>query len=274
MALKETLLSSEAELESILVQDPDQIELGFIVLSHQKKTDGTDAMDILGITSEGILTVIELKVRTDKNQLRQALKYYDYVMKQGLDWFREAYRDKLTKNTINDAMPQIVLISPDFEEDMLIEAKYIRDDIIIRLFRYKAVLSQGKNEIVLFEENISQIQVIEEKPWVLDDNINCVKEESVRILLIDLIKNIKDIDAEIEQKPDRRVIRFFINGRKICDLYVRQKYLNVGYKTANDENGWDYSKEVQTDEQFIEALNLIKTAYELMKSQKRKKRNS
>ncbi len=274
MALVEVSLSNEAELESILVQDPDQIEIGFTVLSHQKKTDGTDALDILGVSQEGILSIIELKVRTDKNQLRQAFKYYDYIMKQGLDWFREAYKDKIGDRSIIDVMPQIMLISPDFDEEMLIEAKYLRDDITVRLFKYKAVLANSKKEIVLFEQDIPTVKIIEEKPWVFSDNERYIKDEEVRAKFNDLVSKIKSIDSEIEEKPDRRVVRYFISGRKICDIYVKQKYINVGYKTADDENGWDYAKEIKTEDQFIEILNLIKTAYELMKTQKKKRKNA
>lgn len=274
MALLEISLENESELESILIQDPEQIEKDFLILSHQKKATGLDAMDIIGVNQDGILTIIELKVRTDKNQLRQTLKYYDYVLNQGLDWFRDAYKEKLGDRQISDSMPQILLISPDFDDEMFIEAKYIREDITIRLFKYKSLIVQEKKEVVLFEEELSSVKIIEEKPWTYNDNINYVKDEAIKSKLNELIEKIKEIDSEIEIKPDRRVFRFYISGKKACDIYVKQKYINIGYKTIEDENGWDYSREIKTDEQFIEAYNYINTAYELMKNQKRKRKNA
>ena len=136
MVLKDAKIKDEAELESILVKEPNQIEEGFKIITHQRKAYGQKKMDILGVDSEGVLTIIELKVLTDVNQLRQALNYYDWIVDQGLDWIADAYKHKLEEIKIEQRMPQIFLIAPDFDEEMIREAKYIRDYIKIRLFRY------------------------------------------------------------------------------------------------------------------------------------------
>lgn len=62
MSLPEAKIRDEAELESILVKDPDQIEKGFFVLSNQRKAHGQTSMDILGLDSNNVLTILELKV--------------------------------------------------------------------------------------------------------------------------------------------------------------------------------------------------------------------
>jgi len=269
MALTEVKVNNEAELESILVMDANQIESGFLVLSHQKKTDGTDALDILGIDSEGVLTVIELKVKKDRNQLKQSLKYLDYIMNQGLDWFRDAYKSLLGDRIIQDTFPQIMLIAPDFDEEMLIEAKYIREDLSIRLYRFKSYIVSEKKEIVLFEENISPVKLIEEKPWKYEDNLNYIKDTDVKEKFRILSQAVKKLDANIQEKLDRYVVRYFINGNKICDLHVKQKYINVEFKTK-DESKWNILNQIKSDEQFEESLVMIKSAYELMKSKRKK----
>ena len=72
-SINEIKLRDEAELEALLVQNPDQIEKDFTILTHQRKTFGFKTLDILGIDSEGILTLIELKNTIDEGQLRQAI---------------------------------------------------------------------------------------------------------------------------------------------------------------------------------------------------------
>jgi len=274
MALQNAEIENEAELEALLIEDSERIEKGFLILTNQRKTDGLDAMDILGVDFQGILTIVELKVRTDKGQLRQALKYYDWTLSQGLDWFKDAYKQKLGAREISDSMPQIILISPSFDDEMLIETKYIRNDITVRLFKYKPVEVKGTKEIVLFEEDIPGIKAIESKPWVLKDNIDYFIDDEIRTRFLKLIEQIRAIDSKIEEKIERKVIRFFINGRKICETWVTREYFNIGYKTADSENQWEYDKEIKTDDQTLEALNKAKTAYELMKISKRKKKDN
>lgn len=77
------------------MSEPDQIEEGFLVLTHQRKTFDLRSMDILGVDSENTLTVVELKVVTEADQLRQALQYYDWILQQGIDWVSDAYKTKL-----------------------------------------------------------------------------------------------------------------------------------------------------------------------------------
>src|SRR3989344_4950572 len=110
MVLKEATLKDEAELEALLIKNPTQIEDGFSIITHQK-THKSGRLDIIGTDAQKTLTLIELKVVTDENQLKQALSYCDLILQQGMDWIREAY-----KKEIEDAMPQIFLIAPDFDE--------------------------------------------------------------------------------------------------------------------------------------------------------------
>jgi len=43
----------------LLVKDPNQIEEGFKIITHQRRTSGLRRLDILGVDSEGVLTLIE-----------------------------------------------------------------------------------------------------------------------------------------------------------------------------------------------------------------------
>ena len=78
MSLKDAKVASEAELEEILNNNSDMIEEGFRMLRTQKRTTPYGKrLDLLGVDSNGTLTVVELKVREDDNQLPQAIEYFD-----------------------------------------------------------------------------------------------------------------------------------------------------------------------------------------------------
>ena len=266
MVLKEAKIKDEAELESLLVKDPNQIEEGFKVITHQSKTYGQTKMDILGVDSKGVLTVIELKIITDVNQLRQALNYYDWVLEQGLDWIIDAYKHKLKDTKIEQSMPQIFLIAPDFDERMIREVKYIRDDVIIRLFRYLAFEVNDKKEISLLEVSIPQVRNIETKPWSIQDNIDYISDDGIREIFKEMKKKIKAISENIEEKPGNYFIGYWISGKKFCELYPKKKWFGIGFKTDENEQRWDWITNITTKEQMEDILqDKIIKAYNLMK---------
>jgi hypothetical protein len=166
MVLKEAKIRDEAELEALLVKDPNQIEENFQILTQQRETSGSKGVAILGVDSGRILTLIELKANVDGNQLQQALEYYDWLMEQGIDWIADAYRERFQGAILKDQMPQIFLIAPDFDDKSVKEAKYIRTDIKIRIFKYLALEINGNKEIKLIEKQIPEVRGIETKPRI------------------------------------------------------------------------------------------------------------
>jgi len=267
MALKDAKIKDESELESLLVGDTNQIEEGFKIITHQRKTYGQNKLDILGVDSQGILTVAELKVTIDSNQLNQALNYYDWILEQGLDWIIEAYKHKLKGIKIEQKMPQIFLIAPDYDDNMVREAKYIRNDIQLRLFRYVAFEVNGEKEIKLMETSIPKIREIETKPWTIQDNIDYISEKSVQNLFREMMQKIKTIkEKQIEEKSGNWVVSYWISGRKFCEIYPKKKWFAIGFKTDENEQKWDWITNITRKEQ-IESIfqeKVIK-AYNLMK---------
>jgi hypothetical protein len=263
-SITEIKLRDESELESMLVQNPEQIEKGFTILTHQRKTFGFKTLDILGIDSEGILTLIELKYVIDDGQLRQAILYFDWLLQQGTDWISDAYKIQLGDKKIAEKMPQIFLISPEFDDEMLAEAKFIREDIKIRLFKFIALSIEEEKYIKLIEEPIPSIKLIETKPWTLKDNTEYISDKDVKLLFEKFIKRIKEIEKNIEEKPSNYFVSYWIKGRKFCDLYPRKSSFAIGFK-VNSEKKWESLNNISTDEQSEDAFKLIYSAYELMK---------
>jgi hypothetical protein len=263
-SINEGKLRDEAELESLLVQRPEQIEKGFTILTHQRKTFGFKTLDILGIDSEGILTLIELKNTIDEGQLRQAILYYDWLLQQGIDWISDAYKNKLGDKKIAEKTPQIFLIAPEFEEEMLTEVKYIREDIKIRVFKFITLEIEEQKYIKLIEQSIPSIKTIETKPWTLKDNIEYIADKEVKSLFENFIKRLKEIEKGIEDKPQNYFISFWIKGKKFCDLYPRKNSFAIGYK-VNSEKKWENLNNISTKEQVETAFDLIYNAFEYMK---------
>jgi hypothetical protein len=164
MVLKEAKIRDEAELESLLVRDPNQIEENFKIITQRRKTSELKRWAFLGVDAGGTVTLIELKVTSDEDQLRQALEYYDWLIEQGIDWMADAYKERLSGVIFNEQMPQLFLIAPDFDDKLVKEAKYIRTDIKLRLFRYLALEVNGTKEIKLIEAHIPPLRELGTKP--------------------------------------------------------------------------------------------------------------
>jgi hypothetical protein len=262
--LKDAKIRDEAELESILIGEPDQIENKFLVLKNQRSASGLKRMDILGIDQEDVLTIVELKVTVDPNQLRQAVQYYDWLMQQGTDWVSDAYRDKLAGRKIAERMPQIYLIAPEFDGETLVEAKYFRSDIKIRFFKYLAFEVEGKKHIKTIEEPLSPIKEIETKPWTVDDNKNYISDNAARRLFTNFIERVKQLDSKVREVPSAWAISYWISGRKFCEIYPRKEWFNTGFKTDDDVR-WSNDMRIATTEKADEAFERIKAAFNLMK---------
>lgn len=272
MELKEFKVRDESELESILISQPSLIEKDFVVLSNQRTTSQQKRLDILGVDINRTLTIIELKVVTDQMQLSQSLEYYTWVMEQGLDWFSNAYKEKLKDRTIEDNMPQIFLIAPDFSASMKNEVKFLRKDITIRLFRYIPIEIESKKYIKLIEEKIDPLKEIMEKPWKINDNISYISNDEIKKLFRDSLEKVKNIEKDkIEEKVGKLAISYWINGLKFCEFYPKKEYFTVGYKTDELDTGWTWQTEISDEKSFLNLLNTkIKSAYTLMKSKRNK----
>ncbi len=261
MVLKEAKIKDEAELEAILVKNPAQIEEGFEVLTRQKAYHGgSSRLDLLGTDSQKILTLVELKVVPDANQLTQALGYYDWVLERGIDWFKDAY-----KRDIQDAMPQIFLIAPDFEKETITSTKYLREDIKIRLFRYRCFEINNQKEVSLIEETIPRIKTIEGKPLKFEDHLNYISDKEIKEIFKQAISDIKKLDDAVEEQVKSWGLTYWIAGRKFCELYPRKEFFGTGYKTE-EQGGWD-NNSIHTLDEWNETFSKkIKTAFKAMKN--------
>lgn len=141
MVLKDEEIESETELEEILVNDPEQIEEGFRLLRTQRRTTPYGKrLDVLGVDSKGTLTVIELKIKEDEEQLLQAMEYFDWLLERGLSFFR----DHFSTQDIANKTPRVILVAPEFSERTIKLCKYISEDIQVSLKNIFAFRLMGR----------------------------------------------------------------------------------------------------------------------------------
>src|SRR5208283_6072198 len=114
-------LTEREELEPSLIADPDLIEPGLKVITHQLMTD-SGPLDILAVDFDSALVVIELKTTPDDGHLDQGLRYYDWC-RQNVSWISLVYSDKFE---IGPGLPvRLMLVAPSFTDLVKRIAKYI-----------------------------------------------------------------------------------------------------------------------------------------------------
>src|SRR5512143_2061677 len=130
--VKAVSVREKEELEPLLVANPEIIEDGLKVLTHQHPTD-SGPLDILAVDSDGTLVVIELKNEAAEEHLDQGLRYYDWCH-QNISWIANAYSSKAKINA--EATPRLMLVAPAFTETVKRIAKYV--DAELDLIEYYA----------------------------------------------------------------------------------------------------------------------------------------
>ena len=271
MALKTAGLKNEPELEALLVNDPDQIEKGFKVITNQRtKPEFWSRLDILGLDPAGLLTLIELKVVVDPGHFTQALKYYNLILEQGTEWYQHAYKEKIGSVAIKHShMPQIYLIAPDFDAQVLLQVQYSRQDIAVKLFRYQVFEVNNRKEIVLNAVRIPEVREIEAKPWTMEDNIDYIAVPVIRDCFKKTIEKISRISEGIRVDAEGYGVKFWaMNGKKVCQVDPKKGYFNIGYRTKTSSK-WEWTTDLVNEDQTNKVIDeKIKYAYELTRKGK------
>ena len=125
-------MDQERELESLVMKDPEALEDGLVHLTHQRSANGR-YIDVLAADSDGVLTVIELKVGEDDEMLLQALEYYDYVS-SNRDRLAREYESKA--KILPQEEPRIMLVASGFGERLKLAARYVEPRVTLLEYAY------------------------------------------------------------------------------------------------------------------------------------------
>lgn len=256
MGLTEADVEDEVELESLLKKNPNQIEKGLKVIANQVITP-KGRIDLLCVDTDGVLTIVELKVKRDDDHLKQAINYFDWVLENSL-WIGKVYpKFKIDQKSL----PKIILVAPDFTDSVVTGAKYFNTFADTTLLKYKVVGHEEKKYVVCTEVRIPDVYEIIEAPRKIEDEINYIKVESVRKACEKAVEAIKKLGKDIEASATKSRIVFKYQGRNFASVSSRREFFYIEWK---EEDGW-YEEAVK---QFSEAeeiiSNNVQKAYELI----------
>jgi len=235
-------LLEREELEPLLIENPDVIEQGLKVISHQLKTD-SGPLDILAVDSEGTLVVIELKNEASEGHLDQGLRYYDWC-RQNISWISQVYSGK---NHIDpNSLPRLMLIAPSFAETVRRISKYI--DVELHLIEYHAFEDEkGERGIICTEIDYGQPPEPPEIPS-LEKKLEYFQDNKVRDLFKAVIDELQA--KKIEIKPIHGLwISFWYKGKRFMYMGPKRNFFAAdvltpggnwtGRKRISNRKEWD-----------------------------------
>lgn len=207
-------LRERDELEPMLIENPDVIEEGLQVISHQHPTD-SGPLDILASDSEETLVVIELKNEASEGHLDQGLRYYDWC-RQNISWIADAYKGKASINP--ESPPRLILIAPSFTDTVKRITKYV--DVELQLIEYHAFENKDRQRgIICTEIDFGQAPEPPSIPTI-EKKLDWFRDDRVRALFVDALSELEGKGIEI--KP--------IHGLWISCFYRGKRFMKLGPK--------------------------------------------
>jgi len=238
-------LREREELEPLLVANPDIIEQGLQILSHQLMTD-SGPLDILAVDSEGSLVVIELKNEASEGHLDQALRYYDWC-RQNVSWISNAYSGK---NHIDpNATLRLMLITPAFTETIKRIAKYI--DVELHLIEYHAFEDEkGERGIICTEIDYGQPPEPPEIPTI-EKKMEYFQDSKVRDLFKAVLDELQAKQVEIKPICDLW-ISFWYKGKRFMYMGPKRNFFVADVLTP--VGNWTGRKRISTRKEWDEVF--------------------
>jgi hypothetical protein len=262
LGVNEIEIETEIQLEELLLNNPEFIEEGFRLLANQKRTTPYQKrIDLLGVDSTGTLTILELKVKEDRDQLPQAIEYFDWLLERGISFFR----DYFSELKIANKAPRIILVAPKYGERTIKLGKYISEEIDLSFKKYFAFDVEGKTIIKLVDENIPSKIEIEQPPLDENDLLEIIKNKKIKELYsetVDILKNIDDGKVRISLLSHRINFIHKSSGLKFAMIRPRQQWLNIYWK----ESDGFYYESIKTKKERDEIVTVyIPKALEMVK---------
>jgi len=211
-------------------------------LERQLQTD-SGPLDLLTLDSEKRACVVELKNETEEKQLFQGIRYYDWV-KTNIAWLSRVHHD-----IDASAEPRLILIAPDFPDELRRVAKYttLNADGALSLKVYHAFAVDDKEKAVICSD--VEIGEAPEEPEIptIEDKVEYIQSDKVKQLLQNTIIELKGKGIEI--RPIRGYgMSGFYKEKRFLRLYPRKQWF-VG-KAMNLDGEWTPNVQIQTEEQW------------------------
>lgn len=245
--IKSISIGPEAKLEALLVANPDMIEEGLRVITHQQQTD-TGPLDVLAVDADNTLIVVELKNEAAEGHLDQGLRYYDWC-RQNAAWIKQAFKDY----DINDkALPRLVLIAPSFTDTVRQIAKYVAVGVDLKLYEYQAVENEKSEKGLICREvdfgeppEPPNIMTIPEKAKRFED-------PKVRRLWEQVILELPKQDIKVKSVSGYNVTLWY-KGKRFVWMRPRRRWFSLD--VLSPAGGWGGLVNIRTRKDWEKILN-------------------
>lgn len=244
----------ETELENLLFADPEAIEDRVTILGRQVPTD-SGPLDLLAMDADNILTVIELKSAADESQLDQGLRYYDWAM-TNREWIARSY---LSKAINVEESPRLILISPEFPEELKRIAKYVDEDVKLTLLKCSVFKSPSGERYVVCEPIEIGAPLEPSMPPTEERVLGLIEDENVRLVGAKCIEKLKKLGVEV--RPHRDWLSMFYNNKRFMTFDAKKHWIRC-YVQGSDGT-WSPPYRIGTDEDWKKAFETeVKPRYE------------
>jgi Endonuclease NucS len=210
-------IAKESELEHLVMKEPDALERGLRILTHQRRAH-SKFRDILATDAEGVLVVIELKTGEDDGMLLQALEYYDYIS-VNRDRLEKEFQ-KVSKINIEED-PRIILVASSFSERIKKAARYITPEIY--LMEYSYLESKAAERGLVFKEVAINADSGYAPPTSLESVLDYISEQELRALCEKVHNEIIKRLPNVEVIPRRHEIHYKCMNRSLGGLALRKQ---------------------------------------------------
>lgn len=243
--VKAVSVREKEELEPLLVANPEIIEDGLKILTHQHPTD-SGPLDILAVDSDGTLVVIELKNEAADEHLDQGLRYYDWC-RQNISWIANAYSSKAKINA--EATPRLMLVAPAFTETVKRIAKYV--DAELDLIEYHAFENEKRERgLICTAIDFGQAPVPPEIPSI-EKKMEYFQSEKVEELFRSVLEELGGRQVEIKPIHDLW-ISFWYRGKRFMYMAPKRSFFVV--EVLKSDGNWSGRIRVSTRKEWDQAL--------------------
>jgi len=249
---------SEASLEELIRQNPDNIESGLRFVDHQRKA-GRGPYDVLLVDSGKAVVVAELKITEDDSILTQGLDYYDYVA-SNIDGISRAY----SKFDIDpNQEPRLLLIASSFSNLLINRCKWL--SIPISIFIFQCIeFEERKGEVIpIFKEIAVPTPPERVEIPTIEEHLSYITDAEARQRAEEFLEQVRQWDiTKVATEAIKWEISLKIAGRVFGYLGPRRKHFVLYTWDENDQ--WK-TFPIKSKEDMKKITQILKHNFESVK---------
>ncbi len=207
---------TEKELHALIKKNLDKLYLKLI--QYEFKIE-SDIPDFLCIDEEGKLTIIEVKLRVDKNHIMQGMRYYKMAEK-----YKYLIAKEYPEVKPNEEV-HLILIAENYDDNN----KNIIDhlDIPLNVYTYSSIINEDNNEVGITFTEVPISPLVIFKPLIIpkiEEHIEKLSTDLLKRSCEETIKKIKNLAPGIELIPLQKYMGLKYKGRNIATIHTGKSF--------------------------------------------------